>query len=268
MQRVRDHQLFIDREDRGQGEPALLFLPGWCASHSAFTDLIPRSAEHRRVLVLDWRGHGQSERPDSDFGEEGLVEDALSVIESSHVQQVIPVALSHAGWVAIELRRRLGQRIPKLVFIDWIITEAPEAFLGAVQALQDPAQWQQAREQLFSMWLEDIDQPAIINFVREDMGGYGFEMWGRAAREIGAAYRKAGSPLKALSALNSPVPALHLYAQPADPAYLSAQQAFASAHPWFHVERLQARSHFPMFEVPGEMAAAIETFVSSPGHAS
>jgi len=77
-----------------------------------------------------------------------------------------------------------------------------------------------------------------------------------------AAYAEAGSPLRALATLDPPVPVLHLYAQPDDPGYLAAQQSFAGAHPWFRVEKLQARSHFPMFEVPEAVAAAIEEFVA------
>jgi len=33
--------------------------------------------------------------------------------------------------------------------------------------------------------------------------------------------------------------------------------------PWFSAHRLDARSHFPMFEVPEDMVAAIEAFVGS-----
>ncbi len=262
MSEASHHRLTISYDDMGQGEPAILFLPGWCASRAAWSYLIPKSANHRRVLSLDWQGHGRSGTPSADFGEEGLVEDALSVIKASGVRQVIPVALAHAGWVTIELRRRLGEQIPKVVLIDWIIIEAPAPFLGALQALQDPTQWQQTRDHLFSMWLEGIDNSALINFVQQDMGAHGAEMWGRAGREITSAYMRAGSPLNALSALNPPVSVLHLYAQPADLAFLNTQQSFTASHPWFHVQRLQARSHFPMFEVPDEMATAIETFVA------
>jgi pimeloyl-ACP methyl ester carboxylesterase len=112
------------------------------------------------------------------------------------------------------------------------------------------------------MWLKGLDIPELVHYVREDMGSYPFEMWARAGREIGAAYGKAGSPLRALATLDPPVPVLHLYAQPGDPGYLAAQQSFAAAHPWFHVSKLEARSHFPMYEVPDEMAAAIETFAA------
>jgi hypothetical protein len=39
------------------------------------------------------------------------------------------------------------------------------------------------------------------------------------------------------------------------------QETFASEHPWFHVHKLNARSHFPMFEVAEEMAEAIKRYV-------
>ena len=46
--------------------------------------------------------------------------------------------------------------------------------------------------------------PGVADFIRNDMGSYGTEMWARAGREIGAAYAREGNPLKALAALPSP----------------------------------------------------------------
>jgi pimeloyl-ACP methyl ester carboxylesterase len=149
-------------------------MPGWCGSRRVFDELAPRYATRRRTLALDWRGHGKSTRLADDSGD--LANDALAVIEASEVDQAVSVALFHAGWVAIELRRRLGPRIPKLVLLDWIILEAPPPFLGARQSLQNPAQWQQTREQLFSMWLQGPNIPALTDYAREDMGSYPFEM--------------------------------------------------------------------------------------------
>jgi hypothetical protein len=58
---------------------------------------------------------------------------------------------------------------------------------------------------------------------------------------------------------------MHLYAQPADEDYLAAQEQAAEQHPWFQVCRLEAHSHFPMFEVPDDMVARIEEFACSLG---
>ncbi len=95
------------------------------------------------------------------------------------------------------------------------------------------------------------------------MAGYGFDMWARAGREISKKFASTGSPVAALEHLDPPPPTLHLYAQPADPGFLEAQRQYAARHHWFGVRRLEARSHFPMFEVPTEMAGAIERFASA-----
>ncbi len=249
-------------DDHGRGEPALLCLPGWCADRTAFRDLMPACSRGRRALALDWRAHGESDPVRGDFGETALVEDALAVIHESGVLQVVPVALAHSGWIAIELRRRLGESVPAIVLVDWLVLDPPPPFSGALGALQDPGTWRSARDQLFSMWLQGADSPRVIHLVREVMGAYGFEMWARAGREIAAAYRREGSPLKALAKLRPPVSVLHLYAQPTDPGFLQAQEMFAAAHRWFTVRRLNAKSHFPMLELPDEMANAIESFLT------
>lgn len=261
MHSARSGDLTISYEDSGAGEPVLLFLPGWCAGRAAFDELALRLSPRHRSLALDWRGHGRSDPIKADFGASNLVDDALAVIAASGARRVVPVAMSHAGWVAIELRRRLGDSVPKLVLMDWIVGDPPPPFLGALSAMQDPAQALQVRDQLFGMWTEGVKHPGVLRYVREDMGAYPATMWSRAGREIAGAYSREGNPLRALAALESPPQVLHLYAQPADPAYLAAQESFAAGHPWFAVHRLDAHSHFPTIEVPGQMQDAIERFV-------
>ncbi|UZQ53052.1 alpha/beta hydrolase [Trichothermofontia sichuanensis B231] len=250
-------------EDLGQGDPALLMLPAWCMSHAGFATLPQTCAANRRVLALDWRGHGQSASPSEDFGAEGLVEDALAVIAASGAKTVIPVTLSHAGWVGIELRQRLGDRIPKLIHLDWLVLPPPPEYVAFVSGLTEADKWESVRATLFDIWLEGIDDPTLTEFVRGEMGAYGADMWMRSGRGIGGCYQAGGYPLNAMMTIDPPVPILHLYAQPATEDYLAAQKAFAHAHPWYHVHRLQAKSHFPTFEVPEEMARVIEDFVES-----
>jgi len=253
----------INYDDLGKGKPALVFLLGWCANRSVFRDLAPACAVQRRVLALDWRGHGESGAAASDFGDDALTQDALAVIKASEAQQVVPVALAHSGWVAIKLRQRLAEQISRVVLLEWLILDAPRPFLEALEGMQSPNRWRQTVEQIFDSWVHGVDNPKLVHFVRQEMGAYGFEMWARAAREISAAYAHWGSPLRALSSLDPPVQVLHLYAQPEDPGFLAAQQSFAASHPWFRVRKLaQASSHFPMFEMPQEIASAIEEFVA------
>jgi pimeloyl-ACP methyl ester carboxylesterase len=194
-----------------------------------------------------------------------MLADALSVLQASGAESVIPIAQAHAGWAAIALRRRLGQRVPKMVSISWnpIFTSgnplAP-SFLRARQALQDHARWRETLEQMLTMWLSGA--PASVDtHIRNEMESHGFEDWARAGREISAMYAHEGDPLQALSQLSPPVPMLHVYAEPRAPEYLSVQQSFARDHSWFAVRRLESVSHFPTIEVPDETAGVIREFI-------
>ena len=264
MPEVRSKGVRIRYDDVGQSEPALLFLPGWCTSRAVFGPLLSRLGGHHRLLSVDLRGHGQSGRGSEDFTSDTVVDDLLEVLQASGVRQVVPVALSHAGWFAIELRRRLGERVAGIVLLDWLVLEPPPQFLEVLRGLQSEA-WRENRDALFEMWLSGVDSDEAIRFVREDMGAFGEGMWMRAAREIASAYGREGYPLRALSALSPPVPTMHLYSQAAYPEYVIAQQSFAADHPWFLAVKLDARGHFPTFEVPEALAAHLERFVSRKG---
>jgi pimeloyl-ACP methyl ester carboxylesterase len=246
-------------DDVGDGDTALLGMPGWCASRSAFRPLYNGLASKHRILALDWRGHGGSAAAPGDFGNDDLLSDALAVIEAARVERVIPVATAHAGWIAIALRERLGaDKVPAIVLVDWMVGGAPPGFLDGLRAMQNEASFPGVRAKLAEMWTTGVSNQAVHDFVKE-MGTYGFDMWSRAGREIGAAFSKHEKPLALLERLGCPT--FHFYAQPDDPNVLAAQQQYAASHPWFHVEKLEARSHFPTIEVPDAVVAAISRAV-------
>jgi hypothetical protein len=111
------------------------------------------------------------------------------------------VALSHAGWVALELRRKLGaERIPAVVLLDWMPLGTPSGFAGALQALQDPQEWSATRAQLFGLWSAGVDSPDVLRYV-DSMSAYGFPMWSRAGREILRSFAAQPTPLAEFAAL-------------------------------------------------------------------
>ena len=248
-------------DDIGRGDTALLFMPGWCANRTVFRPLLHSVGKKTRAIALDWRGHGESASVEDEFGSAELVADALSVIDTAGVERVIPVALAHSGWIAFDLARRLGERVPRIVLLDWIVTPAPPPFLNALAGMQDPAAWRNVVDGVFDMWLAGISNAALTSFVRGEMGSYGFPMWSRAAREIASAYAEHGSPLAVLARENRR-PVLHLFADSYPAAFVDAHRAFAKEHPWFAFEALPAKSHFPMFEVPERIVSAIHAHAS------
>jgi pimeloyl-ACP methyl ester carboxylesterase len=252
-------------DDTGAGSPALLCLPGWCGDRTAFDSIRPLFAERRRTLTADLPDHGESPSRETDFTSSTVVDELVDVIEQSGADAVVPVATAHAGWLAIELRRRLGAaRIPAIVLIDWMVLGPPSGFTDALAGLQAEASWEQVRAALFEMWTAGVDDPAVPEYVAT-MGHYGYAHWRRAGREIAASFAAEATPVAALESLDVPCPTLHAYAQPRDEGFLVAQQEYAAAHPWFQVRRLDARSHFPTIEAPRAVAIAIEEFLCKLG---
>ena len=250
----------IDYDDLGSGEPALLVLTGWCSSRERWTPVVEREAERRRVLAFDWRGHGRSDPAPGDFGVEELVDDALAVVAASGIGRFVPCAASHSGWVAIELRRRLGDRVAALAHADWMLAVPSERYLQVIAQL-DSDEWAEARDLLFSIWAAGVEAPWLTGAL-DVMNRHGEEMWRRSGREIGGAYARWTSPLEQLAGLDPPVPVLHVYGQPHDPEYLALQERFAAEHDWFSVRKLEARTHFAMLEEPEAVADAIEALVA------
>src|SRR5262245_46406554 len=253
--------LRIRYDDRGRGEPALLLLPGWCMSRAVYDRLAPVLSRWRRVLTLDWRGHGDSDPPLAEFGNAALTADARAVIAASGAESVVPVALGDAGWIALELRRLLGSRVPALVLLDWPVLEPPTALREALEELQSPVGWRSTRDRLLTGWAGGSEE--VSRFLVGQARVHGFDMWSRAARVVADSYREYRSPLQALTGLHPPVATLHLFSQAPDPGFLERQLWFSRRQSWFEVESLGGRTHFPMLEAAARTAGKIEDFVAS-----
>lgn len=252
----------IAYDDEGpRADDAVVFLGGWCSSaRSFFGPLAERLAARRRVIRLDWRGHGDSGRPDADFGHDELADDAMAVIEATGVRRVVPVSQAHGGWPAIRLRRRLGDRVTKIVLLSWMVLDPPPPFLTVFGMLQDPGRWQQGLDDLLAGWLAGAPQ-AVADWVRRERDRYGFDMWSRAARAVTADYARYGNPLRAAADLDRTPDILHLFSQPRAAEFLAGQQEFSAANPWLSVKRLGGVTHFPALEIPDATAAEIENFL-------
>lgn len=254
--------LRIRYDVRGRGEPAVLCLPDWCDDRRGFARLVPLCAASRRTLALDWVAHGESDRPDHDFGLEDLVDNAQAVLAEARVREVLAVCSGGAGWVGIRLARELGRRLQGLVLLDWHLFEPPAGYREDLRRLRDPERWSGVRDAWLGSWTEGATDPGLLAQVRHGFGAADAPMWSRAARELEGCYEEHASPLAALLELAHPPRVLHLVTQGGGLAEDANQRQFSERHPWFRMQRLACRSHFPALEVPEQVADAIEAFLA------
>ncbi len=89
-------------EEYGQGEPVLL-LHGLGSSCQDWEYQIPALAARYRVIVMDLRGHGRSDKPHERYSIQGMSNDVEALIEHLRLGPVHVVGLSMGGMVGFQL---------------------------------------------------------------------------------------------------------------------------------------------------------------------
>ena len=104
----------------GDGDVTVLMLPTWSIVHSRVWKLqVPYLARHVRVVTLDGRGNGRSDRPvgAEAYAEEEFAADALAVMDATDTGSAVLVSLSRGAHRALLLAAEHPERVDGAVFI-------------------------------------------------------------------------------------------------------------------------------------------------------
>jgi pimeloyl-ACP methyl ester carboxylesterase len=113
----------------GEGEPTVVLMPTWSIVHSRHWKMqIPYLARHCRVLTLDGRGNGRSDRPAEPdaYREEEYAADTIAVMDATGTDRAVLVSLSRGAERSLHLAANHPERVERMVFI------APALPLGPV----------------------------------------------------------------------------------------------------------------------------------------
>ena len=111
-------------EEAGKGPP-LLLIHGFGASTYTWRHIAPELAQTHRVIAVDLKGFGQSDKPfDSRYSVFDQAELLAELIEEKDLRNLTLVGHSFGGGVALvlalEANQRLEGRIARLVLLDSI----------------------------------------------------------------------------------------------------------------------------------------------------
>jgi pimeloyl-ACP methyl ester carboxylesterase len=104
----------------GDGDPTVLLMPTWSIIHSRHWKMqIPYLARHYRVVTLDGRGNGRSDRPAEPeaYAEAEFAADALAVMDATETERAVLVSLSLGAQRSLLLAAEHPARILGAVFI-------------------------------------------------------------------------------------------------------------------------------------------------------
>ncbi|UFQ98782.1 alpha/beta fold hydrolase [Pseudomonas wenzhouensis] len=108
-------------EDYGHGAP-LLLVHGLGSSTRDWEYQIPLLARHYRVLALDVRGHGRSDKPRGSYRIADFADDVVALIEHLQLPPVHLVGISMGGMIGFQL----GVDRPELLRSLTIVNSSPE----------------------------------------------------------------------------------------------------------------------------------------------
>jgi pimeloyl-ACP methyl ester carboxylesterase len=105
--------------DHPGGEPLLVLLPGLTANAHCFDGLIEAGLSPRfRVLAVDLRGRGQSDKPPTGYTIGEHAADILGLLDHLGLQQAVVGGHSFGALVSIYLAAHFPERIEKLILLD------------------------------------------------------------------------------------------------------------------------------------------------------
>jgi pimeloyl-ACP methyl ester carboxylesterase len=92
--------------ETGSGSPPIVLVHGWTCNHTYFAPQRDHWAKRHRVVSVDLRGHGQSDKPKGPYTIAGFADDVAWLCRELGLEKPVVVGHSMGGMTAIELAAR------------------------------------------------------------------------------------------------------------------------------------------------------------------
>ena len=166
----------LAHEERGAGDPPMLFLHGMACVRQDMDLLIDDFAADHRCVAFDMRGHGASDVPVNAYATTDFTDDIGRMIDDRGLDRPVLVGHSFGGSASLVFADAYPERVRALVMLDSGLRSS--ATVGAdlnpfYDALRvaTPEQYRVIVEDFVRTWLFDpVDDPAIVAQVSAQMG--------------------------------------------------------------------------------------------------
>ncbi|MFJ6722402.1 alpha/beta fold hydrolase [Streptomyces sp. NPDC091259] len=120
----------------GEGEP-LVLLPGWPQTWWQFHKIMPALAERHRVIAVDYRGMGTSDKPESGYDKKTMARDIYELVRHLGHERVNIAGEDIGSMVAYAFAANHPEAISKLAL--WEVGHPGEVF-NELRMLPQPSQ--------------------------------------------------------------------------------------------------------------------------------
>jgi pimeloyl-ACP methyl ester carboxylesterase len=240
-------------DDRGAGDPIIVFVHGWTCDRSFFAPQAEHFAKRHRVVSVDLRGHGESDKPHGPYPIGAYADDIAYLIDQLDLGKVVAVGHSMGGLAVVQLAASHPHCVAAIVMVEpGPFAPSPdlragfEAIADAIEAGNQEPRRELIRNHLFL----PTSDPMFVEDVSRIM--------------MAAPSHVAASALRGILAFDGPavaahckVPTLHLAAaSPWNPPHLMSQWLPNVVH-----GQTVGAGHLNQLEVPDQVNLMIDNFM-------
>ena len=249
---VRDG-ITLAYDDRGAVDPAIVFVHGWTCDRSFFAPQAEHFARRNRVVSVDLRGHGESDKPLGPYPIGAYADDIAYLIVQLGLGRVLAVGHSMGGLTVAQLAASHPDCVAAIVLVEPGPFAAPPDVRAGFEAIADAIEAgnQEPRREFIrnNLFLPTSDPMFVEQVLRKMMAAPSHVAAG-ALRGIAAF---DGQPVAAACK----VPALHLVAaSPFNPPQLMSQWLPNVVH-----GQTVGAGHINQLEAPDQVNLMIENFM-------
>jgi pimeloyl-ACP methyl ester carboxylesterase len=255
MQKVSRDGVALAYEERGSGNPPMVFVHGWSCDSRYFAPQIERFSQDHRTIAVDLRGHGESDAPHQEYTMPAFADDVAWLCRELRAEKPIVVGHSMGAVVALQLAADHPDVPSAIVMIDGgtrtiAMPNGSDPSIAFAETIrQDDTE--AIREMLLgSMFLPSTD-PALRDWITEAMLSRPRHVMASAWEQL----RLVDGPGAARACA---VPVLYIQAAGEKPELGRFQELCPQAI----LGRTVGAGHFNMLEVPDQVNAMLARFLA------
>jgi|SRR5215210_5336081 len=256
MQQLRREGVDLFYEEAAGGDQPILFVHGWCCDHTYFAPQFERCAERgHRVVAVDLRGHGRSDKPEDSYAMGVFADDLAWVCERIGLDKPVVIGHSMGGIVAFDLAARYPALPSAVVMLDAGVvlpSASREAIPAFLKTMQGPDYREVVRRYVTDNLFIPTDDPDRKENILSGMTS--------VPRHVRVSAMQGLHDYDPDTVGAPEVPGVYIAADEAQPR--SDMSRFHEMFPDILYGKTVGSGHFCQLEVPDQIGAMIDRFLA------
>lgn len=239
--------------EAGRGDPPIVFVHGWCCDHTYFQPQFEHFVSRHRVVALDQRGFGESDKREQEYTIEGFADDLHWMARELGLERPTLVGHSMGGAVVLAAAANYPDLANAIVLCDPAVVQ-PEGTGDLLRSLLEELKSEDYREKAREFITSRLFSPSDDPVRREEIVA---GMTATPQHVLVSAMAAIGSFDSEGAAARCKVPTLLIDAE----VRICDRDRLRELCPQLTTGQTVGAGHFHQLEVPEQVNAMVEAFL-------